>query len=221
MTDAQMQGRAATTWIFGGVLLIAVGLLSGASVLVSGSDELRDERTALVIDLVAAVLLLLACAAYAFGFRPAESIVARRPVGVTALLALGLLEVGFRLWWMTPSGYGAGPGAAFQGVFLTVVIWVVTAIAAVSISRARVLPRPWNAAPLAAVALGVVLFVMVGLLLPMLGIVADPPGPVGVLRLWPAVLPLALGVISIMLGVRRRTGAAGDVPAEAAQLAER
>ena len=211
-----MQGRAATTWIFGGVLLVAIGVLQAAATLVRGSYELQDERTALVIDLVAAVLLLLACAAYAFGFRPAESIVARRPVGVTALLALGVLEVGFRLWWMTPSGYGAGPGAGMQAGFLTVVIWILTLIATVSISRARVLPRPWNAAPLAAFGIAVVLFVITGILLPLLGIVVDPRGLFAVVALSPALLTAALGVISIVLGVRHRTRAEGRVHEDAA-----
>lgn len=205
MTDAKMPARPVRTWIVGGALLITFGALTAVSTLVRASDELQDERTAQVIDLVAAIVLLLACGCCAFGLRREESIVARRSVGVAVLVAIGVLDVAYSLWWMTPLGYGAGPGAAVQGLFWVLAIWALILVAVVSISRARVLPRPWNAAPLAAVGIAVVLLIVSGLLLPAMNVIPDPRG---VLALAPSLLLIALGVISLVLGLRH--GASSD-----------
>lgn len=193
------QRRRPATWIVGGLLWILIGLLKAVAATLDASYDESQIRVSIVLEIVAAVLLLAACALYAFGLRPEESIVARRPVGMSLLLAFGVAELAYRVWWATPAGYGAGPAAGVQQGLAVLVTAVLTLLCAVSIARAGAVDAPWRWVPLAVWVTGIVLLAVFGLVLPL----AVPDGQAAAVSIigtaaLGAAAPLTLGICSII-----------------------
>lgn len=141
-----MRGRR-ITWRIGGIGLIAcgvVGVLHGPMLGV----PLAGAALSLLADLLwAAAILVLA-----IGLRPEGSVVARRPLGLAAATVVALwpmvATIVSRL--ITPEDAAA---ASVDGwlFWLNLSIFLPAAaglIAAVQVGRARVVPSPWNWAPL-------------------------------------------------------------------------
>lgn len=155
MIDVDPAGSAAgvrrRTWVAGGVLLVASALLKLALRGVPGLD-LGPFSFSEVIFAAGAVIL-------AIGLGPAGSVTARRPLGTFALVGLAswLLLSPLLLRFGSPTSEGSISESAimFSGM-LSITIEVVTLalaiIAATQIARIGVVPRPWNRAPLWALA---------------------------------------------------------------------
>ena len=75
-------GKRSATWRVGGILLGVCGVLRLGGAQMVGSPVV----TQTLIDVVWALGILV----FAFGFRRAGSVVARRPLGLTALIVLAL-----------------------------------------------------------------------------------------------------------------------------------
>lgn len=192
-------------------MLVLAAVLSVWAAIAGSTYEEGPTRVAMVFELGAAILLLAACLLLAFGLRVDESAVGRRPFGVTALVLVGVAELGHRIWWLTPAGYGAGPGAGIQQAFLVLLIGVFALLAAIAIGTARVVPRPWRWVPLCVLLGALVVQLLFGFVVP----VAGPDGGLIALSLWvlalvPAAVLLALGVCSVAAG---RNGRAAEVTA--------
>ena len=184
-----MQRTTVWSWLIGGLLLVGQSVLGVLSALAARAGD----AASVPLELGAAVLVAAACVVYAFGLRPEESVVARRPAGVVMLLSLGGFVLVRAAWWAGPTGYavGAEPTAA-----LSVIVAFLLAIGgAIAILRIGVIPRPWSWIPIAAIGLGLglaTMFAVATLVAPGAG------GPVGVL---PASIPGVVGIISIVLAV--------------------
>lgn len=186
-----MQRTTVWSWLFGGFLLLGQGLLGVLAAIATGSGN----AAAVPYEVGAAVLAAGACVVYAFGLRPADSVVARRPAGMAILLALGGFVLVRAVWWAGPTGYAAGPAAEPTAALGAIVSYILAIGAAIAILRIGVIPRPWSWIPLAAITLGLglaVVFAAVTIVAPGIG------GPVGVL---PATIPAVVGIVSMVLAV--------------------
>lgn len=155
MIDVDPAGSAAgvrrRTWVVGGVLLVASALLMLALRGIPGLD-LGPLSFSEVIYAAGTVIL-------AIGFGRAGSVTARRPLGTFALVGLAawlvLSPLLLRFGSPTSEGSISESAVMFSGM-LSITIEVVTLalaiIAATQIARIRVVPRPWNRAPLWALA---------------------------------------------------------------------
>ncbi|MEW1834588.1 hypothetical protein [Microbacterium sp. NPDC079995] len=189
-----MQRTTVWSWLIGGLLLVIHSVLAVlAALAVSAGDPVS-----VPIELLAALLVAATCAVYAFGLRPEESVVARRPAGVAVLLVLAAFVVAHAVWWAGPTGYAAGAGAGPTAALGDVVSFVLAIGGAVAIQRVGVIPRPWSRIPLAALVLGLLLAVMFAVV-PV--VAPGSGGPVGVL---PATIPGVVGIVSMVLAVTTR-----------------
>lgn len=155
MIDVDPTGSAAgvrrRTWIVGGVLFVASALLMLAFRGLPGLD-LGPFSFSEAVFAAGAVI-------FAVGFGRAGSVTARRPLGTFALVGLAawllLSPLLLRLGSPTSAESISESSVVFSGM-LSITIEVVTLalamIAATQIARIRVVPRPWNQAPLWALA---------------------------------------------------------------------
>ncbi len=190
-----MQRTTVWSWLLGGFLLLGQGVLGVLAALAAGSGN----AAAVPYELGAGVLTAAACIVYAFGLRPSESVVARRPAGMIVLLALGAFVLVRAVWWAGPTGYAVG--AESTAALGAIVSYVLAIGGAIAILRIGVIPRPWSWIPLAAITLGLglaVVFAAVTVVAPGIG------GPVGVL---PATIPAVVGIVSMVLAVTTRPSA--------------
>ncbi len=202
MTDASPQsGSPRTAWLTGGILLVAGALFRAAVPLLSGTTGAVLAGAALVADILFAAALVV----FAFGFAGgAGSVVRRRPLGVAALLVLGvwpLFQTGFWALVAQPTqemsmilGYGG-----------LVVQLAAALIAVVEIVRQGVVPGFGRWAP--AIALALVVFSQV--LLQIVGYGVARLGGVGILIAMSSLVSFAaflaiagLGVLAIVLALR-------------------
>ncbi|GLK00264.1 hypothetical protein RS81_01920 [Microbacterium terrae] len=186
------------TWIIGGALLVVLGVLVGLSPSLRANGGVDGERAALAVEVAAACVGLLVCVLHAVGLRAADSVVARRWVGMVSLVALGIVWVWYSLWWASPSGYGAGPGVVGPQLLFFLSMSVLSIVATVSIGRARVLPRPWNWAPLAGLGIAAASAIIVPNVLLMFGVFLPAVGGSVVA----AAMIAAFGVAEVVWGVR-------------------
>ncbi|MBN9178619.1 MAG: hypothetical protein J0I43_14810 [Microbacterium sp.] len=208
MTDAEVR-TPVRSWLGGGALLAAAAVLP----LVFGAGV----GVGLIPRTLGQMLVLAAMVVFAFGLRGTGSLVARRPVGMIALLVLGLVPLVFTL--ATPSSVSEDEVWLLQilGYSELVVSVGAALVAAIEIARARVVPDPWRWAP--TVALAVIVFVQAAA-----QVIGVAVGSERLLDLVPALsaagfatavlVPLALGVIAMMLGARGRQG----IPAASPQV---
>jgi len=186
-----MQRTTVWSWLVGGILLVGQSVLGVASALATAAGE----HLSVPLGLGAALLTAGACIVYAFGLRPAESVVDRRPAGMAILLGLGAFVLAHAVWWAGPTGYAAGAGATPTASLGVIASFVLAIAGAIAILRIGVIPQPWSWIPIAAIALGLglaVVFAVVPVVAPGAG------GPVGVL---PATIPGVVGIVSAVLAV--------------------
>ncbi|NLP84058.1 hypothetical protein HF576_09365 [Microbacterium sp. CFH 90308] len=185
-------------WIIGGSLLIAVGLLpmalQAASVFVPGLDLFGDALWAAALTL------------FAFGVRGAGSVVARRPLGVTALLLAGFLPLaGTLAWQFVPAG-SVTPGAAIPITQIQLVLMLAALLTAtVQIGRAPVVPPGLRWLPLIAVIVVATAFAgaqIIAMQVPTLGQQVLSLF-VAVTTLVPALALFAVGIAAIVAGVQQ------------------
>lgn len=141
-TRVEADTAKARVWIVGGSLLLAAVVIgAGVATVWTGAGVVREL-------LVAAALLL-----FAFGFRGAGSITARRPVPTIALtvLAISLLVSPLLNAILFPLGAALDVIAAATQITL-VVQFACALIAVMAIGRLAVVPSPFNWAPALALA---------------------------------------------------------------------
>ncbi|MGW8482651.1 hypothetical protein ACWGJP_05890 [Microbacterium sp. NPDC055903] len=139
-----MHGRR-RTWLVGGIGLIAcgvVGLLRGSVLGASGLGT--------VLTIVSDLLWMGAILVLAFGLRREGSMVARRTLGLAAAFLVAAWPVidtlvGLFGW---PADIDQVDDWLFWTYLSMLLPLVAGFIAAVEVARARVVPRPWHAAPL-------------------------------------------------------------------------
>ncbi|MFF2486854.1 hypothetical protein ACFVSU_10660 [Microbacterium sp. NPDC058062] len=149
--------RRRLTWLIGGIGLIACGVIGVLRGAVLGTPVLST-TVAVVEDLLWAGAILV----LAIGLGREGSVVARKPLGLAASAVVAV-------WPLTASLVGmiAGPIDAEQvdtwsiwGDLVVVAPVVAGLIATVQVARARVVPKPWNWAPLWVLLTQVVLWVV-------------------------------------------------------------
>ncbi|MBD7958143.1 hypothetical protein H9651_10880 [Microbacterium sp. Sa4CUA7] len=202
------------TWTLGGIGLVVCGVIG----MLQYSLPFGGAALTIVPDIVFAAAVLL----FAIGLSARASVVARRPLGVAALVVVALWPFVVRLAEqflpsMDAETFEAGMDAyrAAEGALTTVfyvdllVSFAAALIAVVQIARAGILPQPWRWAPLWAM-----LAAVAGAVIPPLLLVAAGPqsgqallgvativGSLGFLA-----KTLGLGIIALVLASRVRTG---------------
>lgn len=209
------------TWTIGGVGLVLCGVIGMLQYSLPGSGS----ALTITRDAVFAAAVLL----FAIGLTKEASVVARRPLGVIALLVVALWPLVIRLAepllpTMDAATFEAGMDAyrAAEGVLTTVffvdllVSLAAALIAAVQIARAGVLVGPWRWAPLWALLASVAGGVVPQLLFAFAG-PADAAGVVDVAFVVGALgflaRTLGLGIVALVLASRVRTGDVRVFPA--------
>ncbi|MEV4774248.1 hypothetical protein [Microbacterium sp. LWH12-1.2] len=206
--------RRRLSWSVGGIGLIACGVVGIIRGSVLGAPGATTTLTLLADVLWAGAVLILA-----FGLSREGSVVARKPLGVASSAAVAL-------WPLTDTlvGLFAGPMNPEQAEawlpwsYLSMVLpLMVGLIAGVQVARTRVVPTPWNWAPLWALGAQTLMWV-----LPQLIGVASPTAfmemsgvlaALGTLAFLTATL--GLGILAIMLSSRSRTGTVTVFPSSA------
>lgn len=200
------------TRMIGGIALVLCGVIGMLQSAVPGISQ----TTSILVDVVFAAAVLL----FAIGLSREGSVVARRPLGVTALAVVAVWPLVMRsvqpfLPTMDAETFAAGLDAyrEVEDVLNTVyyvslaVSLAASLVACVQIARAGVVPKPWNLAPLWA--FGVVL--VAGILPQVLFASAAPGGAQAYADV--AVLigligflarTLGLGIVALMLATRVR-----------------
>ncbi|MFC4137869.1 MULTISPECIES: hypothetical protein [unclassified Microbacterium] len=152
MIDVDASGKAAVqrrrTWMTGGVLLLASVLIQLVT------NTMPGVWTGVLPQLLFAASLVI----FAIGLGRGGSITARRPLGTGALIAFAVWDLVWPRWLMNLFAY---PGTDDEEYFAAmrmlgttgqVVALILVVIAVMQIGRIRVVPRPWNWAPLWALA---------------------------------------------------------------------
>lgn len=193
MTDATVR-QAVPAWIWGGALIVA-------QVFVSSTIG----RFSPVGAWLGQALFAAAMVVFAFGLRGRGSVVARQSVGVVALLMLAFVPPVFSLF--IPSDiYLSDAGTAQTLGYLSVLIPAAAAlVAVVTIGRARVVPDPWRWAPAWALAALAALYALTQVTFVALGDALGDPATLAVfsaVSVVPVLVPVALGVLAIILGAR-------------------
>lgn len=208
MIDVDASGKAALqrrcTWMTGGVLLLASVLL----------DLVMNAMPGVWMGTLSQLLFAAALVIFAIGLGTGGSVTARRPLGTGVLIAFAV----WNLAWPWVMGLIAYPSAVvgraaddyfatmqLLGVIGQVVSLILLALAVTQIGRLRVVPRPWNWAPLWALAAVVLCQVLQSIL-----VVASPTAgqevliTISGLFMLVNVLAMAfLGVLAIVLATRR------------------
>lgn len=204
MTDAD---RPATTpaWIWGGGLLLASAVLP----LITGSSGFAAAGglSGAVFSWIGMLAFAAAMVVFALGLGRRGSVVARRPAGTVALIALAVVTP---IIWVLTAVFpysDADPGAyAVWGYAELAVRFGAALVAVVAVGRARVVPPPWNWAP----AWGLAAVVVTGVLAQVSTVaLAGRPGDQEALvtvfalsSLVAVVVPSLLGILAIVLGSR-------------------
>ncbi len=206
--SAPTEPPALTVWVWAGALLVASAVLPLALGVGVDAPVLRS-----TVGILGQFSFAASMALFAWGWRGRGSVVAGRRTGVVALavlavfplamwLASGVADLAFgsqtttddgRCWW----------GTVYQ------VVWIsAAALAAAEIWRAGVVPRPWNRMP----AWGLLVVVGVGAITQVVSVSLVTGGAgdqLTLITLWQLsslavfVVPVALGVSAIVLGLRR------------------
>jgi hypothetical protein len=203
-----------STWTIGGIGLVLSAVLGMLRNVTPGTGSV----VGVLIDIVFAASVLV----FAFGLSRESSVVARRPLGVTALVVVALWPLITRiaapfLPIMSAETFNAGQGpyreveAVLSTVFYLNLLVSLSAalIAVIQIGRVAVVPAPWRWAPLWALCITVV----AGLLPQMLFAVAGPAGSqelaaaaIAIGALGFLARTLGLGVLALVLAASHRRG---------------
>lgn len=204
MTDRMPLANRSRTfknvWLLAGGLLVASGIFTAFASTLFVPEELMLFLGGFGIVFYAAGGVL-----FALGFRGEGSVTARKPLGTWAIIGLvgALPVVRTFVWGSIPvEVYYSGLLYVFTAIDLAIEL-AIAIVAAVAIARAGVVPAPWCWAPIGAVAVAAVAEVTRILL----GINGTSTGTVGdwiVSGLIPALIPIVLGAIAIVLVLPRR-----------------
>lgn len=195
-----MHGRR-FSWLLGGIGLVACsvsGIVRGS---IPGAPTVNNTLTLLSDALWASAILI-----FAIGLSREGSVVARKPLGLTASAVVAV-------WPLTTTVVSLGtsaqdPGQTTPWQFWTYVSIIVPLmfglIAAVQVARIRVVPAPWNLAPLWALGVQTLVWVVpqvINVAAPAtfaeMGTVLPALGTLGFLA-----TTLGLGVVAIVLSNR-------------------
>ncbi len=190
-------------WVIGGSLLIAHAILP----LITQAMYVPG------LGIVSSLLWAGALAVFAFGVRGQGSVVARRPLGMTALVAGGLIPLAeFALWAVIPTESFPQGSLIPVGQGIRVVLLAALVIATVQIARAGVVPSRVRWLPLILVgvcaamqaAAEAVAITEPGIVLALL------PAYVFVTSVMPTIAALTLGIVAIVLAPRAGEGGGAD-----------
>ncbi|MCT2086392.1 hypothetical protein M3D75_09740 [Microbacterium enclense] len=146
-------GKRRTTWRVGGILLAVCGIVRLGAAQMAGSAM----ATQTLID----VLWGLGILVFAIGLRPEGSVVARRPLGLTALIVVALAPLVVNISYVLapvqvvssePSTAWMAFAVSWTGSAVSIAAGV---IAAMQIARLGAVPAQWRWAPLWALAISV------------------------------------------------------------------
>lgn len=193
-------GKRSVTWRVGGILLGVCGLLTlgGARVVGSGA------ATQAVIDVSWALGILV----FAFGLSRAGSVVARRPLGVSALVVLALapLVVNTAYNLASPRVVSADDSTAWTAFAVSLSASVVSiaagVIAATQIARLGAVPARWRWAPMWALGISVGCALLIQGVWGLLGVagadqsVMVAAGAIGIIG--PLAPTLGLGIVALI-----------------------
>lgn len=146
-------GKRSVTWRVGGILLGVCGLLTLGGAQVIGPGYAMQ----LVIDVSWALGILV----FAFGLSRAGSVVARRPLGVSALVVLALVPLVVNLAYnlapprVVSADASTGWTAFAVSLSASVVSIAAGVIAATQIARLGAVPARWRWAPMWALGISV------------------------------------------------------------------
>lgn len=208
-TDAGVR-RPVVAWLWGGGLLAASAVLP----LAAGQGEVIGSGVGAFLGWGGRLLFAAAMFIFAFGMRGSRSVVGRQPIGMIALLVLGFVPL---VLDVVISFVAATGDVALLGMLSDVQLAITAAAAlaaAIEIARARVIPGRWRWAPTVGLAIVVVLFLVwqvVGIaaradaMHELAWIIAMSYFTAGVL------VPLALGVLAMVLGARGEPAADAQV----------
>lgn len=210
MSDADVR-QPVPAWLWGGGLLVA-----GAMLPTLGQPLAHTPTVVWGSRLLTAAALIV----FALGLRGAGSVVARRPVGVIALfcLALGPPAIDLVTSLLTlgtdsamPENLGMWQLIGYAGLALSA---AAALVAVIEIARARVVPDPWRWAPTWGLAVAAGVFVLGQVAIVAVGaqgaqeyadliVIGSAVGTV--------LVPLALGILAMVLGARGRVAAPAQV----------
>lgn len=210
MSDADVR-RPVPAWLWGGGLLAASAALPMLGQSFYGTP---------VLLWTARLLAAAALVVFALGVRGEGSVVARRPVGTVALFVLAIVPplielltpalvmpsttsgLPDNLWLVQVMGYG---GIAIAGA--------AALVAVVEIARARVVPDPWRWAPTWALAAIAGAYVLSQVLIVAAGaaVLETYATLLAITGAAAALVPLALGILAMVLGARGLAAAPAQV----------
>lgn len=210
-TFAVMAQPAARTtrrldWVWGGGLLILGAVLPFAARPVGGI-------TATIIGVAGSVAFAAAMLLFAFG---RHSVVARRPLGVAALVALAVLAVASYAWAFAPYEDAAAFEWIVAGTNVQVVLELAASIVAVvQVARAGAVPHAVRWVPLIALLVLVLPQVLISVLAvatPSL-LNAELAQPLlSIVSLCGFAAPVGLGIVAIVVGLQPLRRAEASVP---------
>lgn len=186
---------ARLAWIIGGSLLIALAVV----------PLITQGMPVPVFGIVPSMVWAGALAVFAFGVRGQGSVVARRPLGVTALVVAALIPLAELVFWaLVPTESYAQGSLVPVGQGIRVVSLVALVIATVQIARAGVVPSRFRWVPLILVGASAATQAAVE------GVAIATPGVDQVMllplffvaRVVPTLATLALGILAIVLAPR-------------------
>lgn len=202
------------TWTIGGIALVLCGVIGMLQYAMPDAGP----AAAIVRDVIFGAAVLL----FAIGLSAEASVVARRPLGVTALVIVALWPFAIHfaqpfLPTMNNETFEAGmetyrtAEAVLTAVFFVDLLVSLAAalIAVVQIARAQTVPRPWRWAPLWALLASVASWVLPQLLFTL----TTPLGAQDISSTWIVLgalgflaRTLGLGILALVLASRVRSG---------------
>lgn len=196
-----MQRR--TSWVIGGIGLVLCGVIA-----VLGTT-VRFSPTSVIMSLLEGALWAAAVIVFAVGRTRAESVVARRTLGMIALFGVAVWPLAATITsaaLQSATTVGGEAWSVFGYVSMVIPVGV-GAVACVEIVRARVLPDPWRWAPMWVFGASIAVWLLPQLLLPTTG-AADVGATVDVLSALGTLVILArtigLGILALVLAARTR-----------------
>lgn len=197
MTDAEVR-TPVPAWIWGGALLAAsaVAPLAARAVAPGGFGA--------GVAVVTALLFAASLVVFAFGLRGKGSIVAGRAPGIAALLVLAIVPPIIEVAIPVATTEQDIPRLQIFSVAQLAVTAAAALAAVVAIGRAGAVPRPWRWAP----AWGLAVIVVASALPQIVAVSASGQGLDDLMGLFAlgslviVVVPLALGILAMVLGAR-------------------
>lgn len=199
--------RRNLTWTIGGSALILSGVIVMARSIMLGSS------LSPTLTVISELAWSVGVTVFAVGRTRYESVVARRPLGLVAMLTLAWWQIIARIFFdlMTPSqGFATPesiPPAYVAFGYLNLLIPLAAGIiATVQIARTRIVPSPWRWAPLWVLGLGVLVGVITQGMYATLALPQQELADVAILlgALSSLASTVGLGVLALILSERGR-----------------